>query len=165
MYTNHECWVKFLGWTLLLRAGGKYPDFLLSLSQKPLNVFTILFIYFFFFFFFFCFSKYSTLRLYTFAIVARALVVPLQTMKSKQENSGTDTNRSTSRKGKRKIQGVPQSQTAAPRGRGNRQNQTSANRTSVRKALRLALSLFLKRGNRNVKRTEKHKNTVTQGKT
>ena len=45
------------------------------------------------------------------------------------------------KKGKRKVQGVPQSQTAAlPRRRGNRQNQTSTNRTNVRKALRLALS-------------------------
>ena len=47
------------------------------------------------------------------------------------------------KKGKRKVQGVPQSQAAAlPRhwGRGNRQTQASANRTNVRKALRLALS-------------------------
>ena len=41
------------------------------------------------------------------------------------------------KKVRKKVQGVPQSQTAAqtPRGRGNRQNQTSANRTMVRKAL------------------------------
>ena len=39
-----------------------------------------------------------------------------------------------------------------PRGRGNRQNQTSANRTNVRKAPRQALSLFPKRGNRNAKK-------------
>ena len=54
------------------------------------------------------------------------------------------------------------------RGRGNRQIQTSTNRTNVRKALRLALSLSLsspKRGKRNAKRTEKHKNKMTQGKT
>ena len=50
------------------------------------------------------------------------------------------------KKGKRKVQGVPQSQTEpfptsqTPRGRGNRQIQTSTNRTNVRKALRLALS-------------------------
>ena len=71
--------------------------------------------------------------------------------------------------GKRKVQGVPQSQTAAPsppprpppptptktpRRRGNRQIQTSTNRTNVRKAQRSALP---KRGNRNTKRTEKHK--------
>ena len=50
-----------------------------------------------------------------------------------------------------------------PRGRGNRQIQTSTNRTNVRKALRLAL--FPNRGNRNAKRAEKHKIKVTQGKT
>ena len=45
------------------------------------------------------------------------------------------------KKGKRKVQGVPQSQTAqTPRGRGNRQIQTSTNQTNVRKALKLALS-------------------------
>ena len=51
------------------------------------------------------------------------------------------------KKNKREVQGVPQSQTAAlPRHQeevetdGNRQNQTSANQTNVRKALRLALS-------------------------
>ena len=51
-----------------------------------------------------------------------------------------------------------------PRGRGNRQIQTSTNRTNVRKALRLALS-FPKRGNRNTKRTKKHNNKMTHGKT
>ena len=47
------------------------------------------------------------------------------------------------KKGKRKVQGVPQSQTAAlPRHqeeKENRQNETSTNRTNVRKAIRLAL--------------------------
>ena len=47
----------------------------------------------------------------------------------------------------------------------NRQNQTSAYRTNVRKAQRLISSLFPKRDNRNAKRTEKHKNRITQGKT
>ena len=50
-----------------------------------------------------------------------------------------------------------------PRGRGNRQNQISTNRTNVRKALRIAP--FPKRDNRIAKRTEKHKNKITQGKT
>ena len=62
------------------------------------------------------------------------------------------------KKGKKKVQGVPQSQTAGPsqtpRGRGNRQIQTSTNRTNVRKAPTIS-SLFRKRGNRNAKRTEK----------
>ena len=47
------------------------------------------------------------------------------------------------KKGKRKVQGVPQLQTAAlPRHQeeGNRQIQTSTNQTNVRKALRVALS-------------------------
>ena len=46
-----------------------------------------------------------------------------------------------SKKGKRKVQGVPQSQTAALlRHQEEIDNQTSANGTNVRKALRLALS-------------------------
>ena len=48
-----------------------------------------------------------------------------------------------------------------PRGRGNRQNQTSANRTNVRKALRLAPSS----PSEVIAMTEKHKNKLTQGKT
>ena len=51
-----------------------------------------------------------------------------------------------------------------PRGRGNRQNQASTNRTNVRKVLRLAF-FFPKRGNHNAKRTGKHKNKIAQGKT
>ena len=66
---------------------------------------------------------------------------------------------SVEKKGKRKVQGVPQSQTAAlPRHQEEeetQQNQSSTNRTKVWKALRLAL--FPKWGNRNAKRTEKHK--------
>ena len=72
------------------------------------------------------------------------------------------------KKGKRKVQGVPQSQTAAvPRHQEEEetQNQTSANRTNVRKNTEIS-SLFAKRGNRNAKRTgKKHKNKITQGKT
>ena len=67
------------------------------------------------------------------------------------------------RKGSATITSRSPSQTQ--RRRGNRQSQTSANRTNVRKALRLALSLFPKRGNRNAQRTEKHKSKITQGKT
>ena len=74
-----------------------------------------------------------------------------------------------SKKVREKVQGVLQSQAAALsqtlRGRGNRQNQTSANRTNVQKALRLASSLFPKQGNRNAQRTEKHKNKITPHKT
>ena len=39
------------------------------------------------------------------------------------------------KKGKRKSPGTSRSQSKTPRGRGNRQNQTNANRTNVRKAL------------------------------
>ena len=53
------------------------------------------------------------------------------------------------KKGKRKVQGVTQSQTATLR--TNRSTKIS--------------SLFPKRGNRNTKRTEKHKNKMTHGKT
>ena len=66
-----------------------------------------------------------------------------------------------SKKGKRKVQVVPQSQAAAlPR----HQNQTVANRTNARKTLRLALSspsevIAMLKG------LEKHKNKITQGKT
>ena len=65
-------------------------------------------------------------------------------------------------KGKRKVQGVPQSQTL--RGRRNRQTQTSANRTNVRKSTKISF-LFPKQGNRNAKRTEQYRNKITQGKT
>ena len=65
------------------------------------------------------------------------------------------------KKGKRKVQGVPHSQTTAlPRHQEEEEtekNQTSTNRTKIS-------SLFPKRGNRNAERTEKHKNKITQGK-
>ena len=56
------------------------------------------------------------------------------------------------KKCKRKVKGVPQSQDAAL---PSHQEETSANRTNVRKALRLAL--FPKRGNRSANRTENTK--------
>ena len=59
------------------------------------------------------------------------------------------------KKGKRKVRGVPQLQTAAiPRHkeRKRKKDKTKTNRTNVRKALKLAL--FPKRGTRNAKRTE-----------
>ena len=64
------------------------------------------------------------------------------------------------KKGKRKVQGVPQIQAAAlPR--HQEENQTSANRTNVRKALRSALSspsevIAMLKGLKNIR---------TQGKT
>ena len=66
------------------------------------------------------------------------------------------------KKGKRKVQGVPQSQAAAlPR----HQEEEETDKTKqgqieqTKKAPRLAL--FPKRGNRSAKRTETHKNKIT----
>ena len=56
------------------------------------------------------------------------------------------------------------SSSQTPIGRGNRQNQTSANRTNVRKALRLALSSPSEVITMQ-KWTEQHKNKITQCKT
>ena len=67
-------------------------------------------------------------------------------------------------KGKRKVQGVPQSQTAAlPR---HQEEQTKPNKRKLNKRTKSTKtsSFFPKRGNRNAKRTE-HKNEITQGKT
>ena len=62
-------------------------------------------------------------------------------------------------KEKSRVQGVPQSQTAGlPRHQEEEKTdktKQAQNRTNVREAIRLAL--FLKRGNRNAKRTEKRK--------
>ena len=68
----------------------------------------------------------------------------------------------------RKAQGVPQSQTAAlPR----HQEEEETNKTkqvqieqTYDKSTKIS-SLFPKRSNRNAKRTKKHKNKLTQGKT
>ena len=70
-------------------------------------------------------------------------------------------------KGKRKVQGVPQSQaTALPRHQEeeetDRTKQAQSNKCS--KNTKIAL-FFPKRGNCNAKRTEKHKNKITQGQT
>ena len=68
---------------------------------------------------------------------------------------------------KRKVQGVPQSQTAAlPRPKRKRKP-TNLNKHKPNKRTKTTKisSLFPKRGNRNTKRTEKHKNKMTHGKT
>ena len=68
---------------------------------------------------------------------------------------------------KRKVQGVPQSQTAAlPRPKRKRKP-TNLNKHKPNKRTKSTKisSLFPKRGNRNTKRTEKHKNKMTQKKT
>ena len=70
-------------------------------------------------------------------------------------------------KGKRKVQGVPQYQPAAlPDTKRKRKQTIPNNRKSNKRTKSTKISsLFPKRGNRNAKRTEKHKNKITQGKT
>ena len=64
----------------------------------------------------------------------------------------------------RKVQGVPQSQTAAlPR--HQEEEETDKIKSNKRTKSTKISSLFPKRGNRNAKRPEKHKNKITQGKT
>ena len=73
------------------------------------------------------------------------------------------------KKGKRKVQGVPQSQTTAlPRHqeeeKTDKSKQAQIEQKKRTKSTKIR-SLFPKEGNRNAKRTEKHKNKMTQGKT
>ena len=71
------------------------------------------------------------------------------------------------KKGKRKVQGVPQSQTAAlPRPQEEEETDNlNKHKPNKRTKSTEISSLFPKRGNRNTKRTEKHKNKLTHGKT
>ena len=71
-------------------------------------------------------------------------------------------------KGKRKVQGVTQSETAAL-ARHQEEKETDETKqaqieTKRTKSSKIS-SLFPMLGNHNAKRTEKHKNKVTQGKT
>ena len=70
-------------------------------------------------------------------------------------------------KGKRNVQGVPQSQAAAlPRHREEKETAKPNKRKSNKRMKSTKISfLFPKRGNRNAKRTDKRKNKITQGKT
>ena len=65
---------------------------------------------------------------------------------------------------KRYVQGVPQSQTPALPRRQEEEETNKTQQTRIEQTYEKH-SLFPKRGNRNAKRTEKHKNKVTQGKT
>ena len=87
------------------------------------------------------------------------LVLIVTDTSSEKKFGGINAN---TKKGKRTVQGVPQLQTAAhPRHREEEETkQTSANRTKRTKSTKTS-SLFPKRA----KRTEKHKNKITQGKT
>ena len=69
----------------------------------------------------------------------------------------------TTKKSKRKVQRVPQSQAAAhPRHR--EEAETDKTKQAQTKSTKIS-SLFHKRGNRSAKRTEKYNNRITQGKT
>ena len=71
------------------------------------------------------------------------------------------------RKGKRKVQGVPQSQTTAlPRDKKEEETDESKQHKSNKRTKSTKISSpFPKRDNHNAKRTEKHKNKMAQGKT
>ena len=65
-------------------------------------------------------------------------------------------------KGKRKVKGVPQSQTAAPPRHQEEEETDKSKQAQIgRKKSTKISSLFPKRGNRNAKRNEKHKNKMT----
>ena len=71
------------------------------------------------------------------------------------------------RKGKRKVQDVPQSQNAAI---ARHQEEEETDKPNKRKSNKRTKSTkicspFPKRGNHNAKRTEKYNNKITQGKT
>ena len=71
------------------------------------------------------------------------------------------------KKGKRKVQGVPQSQTAAlprPQEEEETDNQNKHKPNKRTKSTKIS-SPFPKKGNRNAKRTENHKNKMIHGKT
>ena len=71
------------------------------------------------------------------------------------------------KKGKRKVQGVPQSQTTAlPRHQEEEETDNSKKHKSIKctKSTKIS-SRFPKRSNCNAKRTEIHKNKMAQGKT
>ena len=71
------------------------------------------------------------------------------------------------KKGKRKVQGVPNHKPQPFPGPKRKRKPTNLNMHKPNKRTKSTKisSLFLKRGNRNTKRTEKHRNKMTQGKT
>ena len=94
--------------------------------------------------------------------------LPRHQEEEETDKTKTRANRTNVRKkGKRKVQGVPQSQTAAlprPQEEEETANQNKHKSNKRTKSTKIS-SLFPKRGNRNTKRTEKHKNKMTHGKT
>ena len=80
-----------------------------------------------------------------------------------QRRSTSQSSYNLKRKGKSNILKVPQPQAAAlPRHRRKRKDKRKSNKRT--KSTKIS-SLSFKRGNRNAKRAEKHKNKITQGKT
>ena len=69
------------------------------------------------------------------------------------------------KKVKRKVQGVPQSQTFPDSKRKRKPTNLNKHKPNKRTKSTKISSFFPKRGNRNTKRTEKHKNKITHGKT
>ena len=71
------------------------------------------------------------------------------------------------KKGKRKVQGVPQLQMQPIPDPKRKRKPTNLNKHKPNKRTKSTKisSLFPKRGNRNTKRTKKHKNKMTHGKT
>ena len=69
------------------------------------------------------------------------------------------------KKSKRKVQGVPQSQTASLSRHQEEEGTDKTKQAQSNKRTKSAKisSLFPKQGNCNAKRTEKHKNKITQG--
>ena len=69
------------------------------------------------------------------------------------------------KKGKRNVQGVPQSQTAALPRHQEEEETDKSKQAQIDQTYENTKISSLLRGNRNAKRTEKHKNKITQGKT
>ena len=70
-----------------------------------------------------------------------------------------------SKNGKRKVQGVPHLQTAALPRHQEEEETDKSKQAQIDQTYEKHKDLFPKRGNRNAKRTEKHKNKMAQGKT
>ena len=82
-------------------------------------------------------------------------------------SNGTNTTGAVCKKGKTKVQGVPQPHTQPFPDPKRKRKPTNLNKHKPNKRTKSTRisSLFPKRGNRNTKRTQKHKNKMTHGKT
>ena len=66
------------------------------------------------------------------------------------------------KKGNRTVQGVPQSQAAALHRHQEEEELDKTKQAQIEQSTKIS-SLFHKRGNRTAKRTERHKNKITEG--